>query len=202
MFFPQQATLPHQKPLNATISLTHDFAHVNFLIDLTTSTLDWQDLLPNLIPENKGHLLIGWGEKQVYMTTPTWADLRASVAISALMINTPSIMHVHYLPYHPNQQLHVTPLLLSDASVATIEQQIVNSFATGANKQNNTPQLLSPGYGANDQFYYAEGSYNLFSTCNTWVGNILHKAGISVSRWTPFSYNVIYSIPASLKGRT
>lgn len=201
MLFPaHQSGLPTERS-NHTLSLTHDFAHVNFMIDLSMSNTDWQHLLPDLVPVNEGFLLVGWGEKQVYMTTPTWADLRASVAVSALMIDTPATLHLHYLPYPPNQHLQVTPLLLSDASVNTIEQQILNSFATAEYETSDTPQLLSKGYGANDQFYYALGDYNLFTTCNTWIGDILKKAEVPVSRWTPFSYNVIYSIPASFKGR-
>lgn len=200
MLFPKHQTPLFTQQSNSTISLTHDFAHANFMIDLSKSTTDWQKLLPELVPSNEGYLLIGWGEKQVYMTTPTWADLRASVAITALMINTPGLLHVHYLPYAPDQQLQVTPLLLNDASVKSIEQQILDSFATPQYQKSTRPHLLAQGYGANDHFYYAVGNYNLFTTCNTWIGKILKQAEVPVSRWTPFSYNVIYSIPASFKG--
>jgi hypothetical protein len=39
----------------------------------------------------------------------------------------------------------------------------------------------------------------LFNTCNTWAGDVLRQSGIPVSRWTPFSYNVVYSIPVEMK---
>lgn len=199
MLFPANQSQSLLKPSNDTISLTHDFAHVNFMIDLSKSSVDWQNLLPDLVPINEGYLLVGWGEKQVYMTTPTWSDLRASVAFTALMVNTPGTLHLQYLPDAPNQYLEVTPLLLSTASVNTIEQQIFDSFATANYEKSDTPQLLSQGYGTNDQFYYALGKYNLFTTCNTWIGEILNKAKVPISRWTPFSYNVIHSIPPSFK---
>lgn len=202
MLFPthQYLSSPLHKT-NNTIALTHDIAHANFLIDLSTSTTDWQRLLPDLVPEKSGYLLAGWGEEEVYTQTPNWSDLRASSAFKALLMNTPGTLYFRYFPEAPNQYLQVTPLWLDDTTLQTIESEIMNSFATANYQKSPTPVFHSPGYGTNDQFYYALGKYNLFTTCNTWVGEILEKANVPVSPWTPFSYNIVYSIPASFKGQ-
>jgi uncharacterized protein (TIGR02117 family) len=49
-------------------------------------------------------------------------------------------------------------------------------------------------YGSNDAFYEANGSYDLFETCNTWSGRGLKRAGVTVSRWTPFDFNVVWQL--------
>ena len=51
------------------------------------------------------------------------------------------------------------------------------------------------GYDANDAFYEALGGYNAFETCNTWAGRGLRQAGLPVSRWTPFDFNVLWDLP-------
>jgi uncharacterized protein (TIGR02117 family) len=55
--------------------------------------------------------------------------------------------------------------------------------------------INAPGYGYNDAFYEAKGTYNLFHTCNVWTGNGLKKAGVKVALWTPFEKSVFRQLP-------
>ncbi len=195
MFFPVNDSVVYHKTDKPAIALTHDLAHVNILIDLSQSSTPWQTLVPDIVSQRRGYLLVGWGDRQTYLSTPSWSDLSLGVASQALLYNTPSALHLRYLPEKDRLRATVTPLWVSETVSRRIEEAIVHYFATGEGEQTNTPVLLAPGYDAGDRFYYAQGKYNLFHTCNSWVGEVLRQSGVPVSRWTPFSYNVVYSIP-------
>ena len=197
----QKNNQPGSSQINQSIYLTHDLAHVNFLIDLSHSAIEWHQLIPELVPGKKGHLLIGWGDQQTYQSTPDWSDLKVSVALQALLMNTPSVLHLRYLPDNQYLRVSIVKLLIDAETSRALEKNILNSFGDD-NKQMTPvikPRLLASGYDVNDRFYHTSGSYNLFKTCNTWVGDVLRQSGIPVSYWTPLSYNVIYSIPATFK---
>lgn len=170
------------------ISVTYGLAHTNILIDLSQASTQWHQLLPELVPNKEGLLLIGWGDRETYQSTPTWADLKVWVAFKALFVHTPSVLHVRYLPYSSSLLDPVISLEISAVMAKKIESNILNSF------KDNVPVMLSSGYGNSDRFYYSKGSYHLFNTCNTWTGDVLRQSGVEISAWTPFSYNVIHSL--------
>ena len=177
---------------STTILIQYGLAHTNIVISLSRSSLDWEILLPDLVPNQikgqEGYLLVGWGDKETYQSTPNWGDLKASVAIRALLINTPSALHVRYLDDLARVENSVIPLKLNQAISDAVEKRILSSF------RNDKPEILSSGYDAGDRFYYSKGKYNIFNTCNTWTGDVLRQSGVNMSLWTPFSYNVVHSL--------
>lgn len=193
MLFPTPAMHNNEQSTIRYISLTRDLAHANIMLDLSRSSIAWHTLLPDLIPAKQGYLLIGWGDQTLYQSTPTWADLEISVAAKALFMNTPAVLHFYYLPSLEGFQGEKVTLNIDTTTSQAIEQHILQTF------QHNPPRLSSAGYTEYDRFYYAKGEYNILITCNTWIGNILQQSGVSISRWTPFSYNVIHGIPDKLK---
>ncbi|MGZ4958561.1 MAG: DUF2459 domain-containing protein [Methylomonas sp.] len=54
--------------------------------------------------------------------------------------------------------------------------------------ESGKPQMIAHSTHPAGLFYAAQSEYNLFHTCNTWVANALHSAGLSVS-----GDNVIFS---------
>ncbi|MGJ0485243.1 MAG: DUF2459 domain-containing protein [Methylomicrobium sp.] len=54
--------------------------------------------------------------------------------------------------------------------------------------ESGKPQIIAHSTHPTGLFYAAHSEYNLFHTCNTWVANALHNAGLSVS-----DNNVIFS---------
>ncbi len=193
MLFPANKSQVMQHSNDSAVLLTHDLAHVNILIDLPKSSIDWKTLMPEVIPSKQGYLLVGWGDKQTYQSTPNWSDLTASVALQALFLKTPSALHARYLPTINNLRSSIIQLEINEQTSKSIEQNVLKAFP------NSIPQVVSVGYGDTDRFYQSSGSYHLFNTCNTWAGDVLRQSGVPVSRWTPFSYNVVHSIPADFK---
>lgn len=194
MLFPTPITQNNDQANKSYVSLTRNLAHANIMLDLSRTSIDWQALLPDLIPaKQQGYLLVGWGDQEIYKNTPTWAELKPSIAFNALFINTPAVLHFTYLPNSDSLRGETVTLHMNITTSQAIEQHIFQTF------QHSPPQMAALGYGANDRFYYALGKYNVFNTCNTWIGNVLRQSGMSISRWTPFSYNVIHGIPDPLK---
>ena len=164
--------------------------HSDIVINLETSTVPWKEHLPNLLKsKDKGFLSFGWGDQETYLNTPTWDDLRVSTALKALFINTPSLMHVTYLK-RINRFRHIKAISITKEQHKRLEKNILRSFGKEV-------KFYHKGYRHNDKFYYSKpnNNYNIINTCNTWTGESLYDANISVSRWTPFAYNVIYSLP-------
>ena len=171
-----------------TIYILYSSMHSDIVINLEKSVLPWKKYLPELLKsKNKGFISFGWGDKETYLNTPTWNDLKLSTALNALFINTPSLMHVTYLKTI-HRFKYLKAIEITKEQHKQLEENILKSFG-------NEIKIYQKGYRYNDKFYDSEDKYNIINTCNTWTGKSLYDANISVSRWTPFSYNVIYSLP-------
>jgi uncharacterized protein (TIGR02117 family) len=100
-----------------------------------------------------------------------------------------SLMHAdHDLAPRPNE--FQRPIVLSHEQYARLAAFMRESFQRDA--QGRTIPLLRRGYGANDMFYEANGSYNAFITCNEWTGRALRRAGVRTGLWTPLSQSIMW----------
>lgn len=186
--FPTSPPTPTQQ--NRTIYLLYDEIHTDIIIKLSESTLAWEKILPELLHQSKrGYLVLGWGDRETYLTTPTWDKLKPMVAFKALFINTPSMMHLQHL-YRISHLRHLIPISLSQAQQQIIEAQLRATLG-------ETPRFVQRGYWSRDAFYDSPYPYNLFHTCNTWSGDILREANVSMSYWTPLSSNLVHVLKKS-----
>jgi uncharacterized protein (TIGR02117 family) len=162
--------------------------HSDIIIDINHSNRDWKKVFPRVLKKDSGgYLEFGWGDKDTYLNTPLWSDLKLLIALKALFINTPSLIHlIHF--NHINDFSHIKKVRLTEKQYLELEKRILKSFG-------NKPIFISYGYWDIDAFYASIYKYNLFNTCNTWTGDILREVNITMSYWTPFSYTVISSLP-------
>ena len=135
-------------------------------------------------------LAIGWGDKGFYLDTPTWAELSPKVAVKAMLLPSPTAMHV-------TEHLAVDPtwsrIDLTDRQLADLWVYIENSFDTSDG--GSITELTGKGYTARDRFYEANGNYSLFITCNTWVNKALREIGVKTAVWTPMDKGVLRYLP-------
>ena len=183
-------TLFPTEPLNEIqdkkIYILYNEMHTDIILKLTKNNKKWNRLFP-LKYKEKGYLAFGWGDKETYLNTPTWNRLKISTILKALFINTPSLMHVSY--YSDIKRFkNIKIITLSKQQLQELEKSILKSF----NFENNQ---YYKAYANNDLFYPSTHQYNLFHTCNTWTGDRLREANITMSYWTPLSQNVISSLP-------
>ena len=167
--------------------------HTDLVFPIRSTAIDWSRVFPlaNAVapPPDVEFVAVGWGDREFYLHTPTWADLTVSRALGAVSGLNPSLLHVTWLK---RDQLS-TPdgrgayvLRLSQTQYASLIAHVRARLPDG-----RAVPLPATGYGRQDAFYEATGSYGPFETCNTWTGRGLRDAGLPMGRWTPFDYNVV-----------
>ena len=139
------------------------------------------------------YIYIGWGERDFYLNTPTWRDVRPGPLLRAA-VGGPAALHVEYGPapdlagLEPNYAI----LRLTPAEYADLARFILSY--TQAGPDGRALRINAPGYGPYDAFYEAGGSFSLFNTCNTWTAHALAAAGQAVPRWTNLAWFVLHHL--------
>ncbi len=109
------------------------------------------------------YLAIGWGDKDFYLNTPSFSDLKVKTAFNALFLDSPTLLHI---TKYQKVQNNWTKIQITEEQLICIKRNILMYF----NESDTKP---IQGYGSMDFFYQAKGSYSCFFTCNSWVNSIL-----------------------------
>lgn len=127
----------------------------------------------------------GWGDRDFYLNTPRWQDIRPGTALSALVGSGDTLVHVDELgDFVPDENWR--PIRLRAHEYARLHAYIAATLRPG-------PAI--PGYTPTDRFYPARGRYSAQNTCNVWTGGALKAAGVRTGIWTPFAGDVMRWIP-------
>ncbi len=165
--------------------------HSDIILPLQSGTQDWTTDFPSsdfqLDPYEATHVAIGWGERNFYLHTPTWSDLKISTAAKALLIPSDTVMHVE-MTVRPEYGDRYRSVQVSQTQYESITAFVNQSFARDEN--GNVRQIENERYGNYDAFYEAHGKYHAFRTCNCWVGEAMRAGGIRVGRFTPLPKSV------------
>lgn len=125
------------------------------------------------------YLAFGWGDKGFYLDTPTWAELRVSVALKAMFLPSPTAMH---LTEHDEVLEKWGRADLTEEQLSELIEYIRSSFRL--DEQGRPILIPNRGYTPRDQFYEALGNYSCFKTCNRWVNRGLQKIDVKTAIWT------------------
>ena len=164
--------------------------HYDFLLPLTPEVIATFSFVeeagvPIRHPEARW-LSVGWGSEAFYTQTGTYADLSLPVIWRAATGDS-SVLRFEVLgtlPEHPA----IRPITLDTAQFGALVAELAD--ATGPQPR----ALDAEGHSATDAFYAAEGRFDLFRTCNTWVADRLRAAGLPMGVWTPTPYAVTLSL--------
>lgn len=169
-----------------TIYLISNGIHLDFI--LNRNQIDEAFLADLNIPKTVKYVAFGWGDKDFYLHTPTWAELKTSTLVNALFLKSESAMHVTSY-YYKSEKFVALPLC--DSQIKDLNVYIESSFI-----KNNNGKIVSigEGYGKNDRFYEAVGSYNAIKTCNEWVNIGLKKVKVKTAIWSPFDKGIFYHL--------
>jgi uncharacterized protein (TIGR02117 family) len=132
------------------------------------------------------YLAFGWGDKGFYLDTPTWADLKASTAIKAMLLPSPTAVHV---TGHEAVGSDWAYLEVDQRQIDLLNDFIAVAFRLDAD--GDPIHIDDSGYGDNDEFYEATGSYNALYTCNNWVNEGLKTIGVKTALWSPSEWGVM-----------
>ncbi|UOE42259.1 TIGR02117 family protein [Chryseobacterium suipulveris] len=177
---------------NVEIFILTNGVHTDLVVPIKSAEYDWSKEIrfENTLSKREDfkYLAIGWGDKGFYLETPTWAELKPSVAVKAAFWLSESAMHCTFY-----DQMQVgkdcKSIQLTSQQYQDLIKFINDKFDRDAN---GNPILIKTDavYGKNDAFYDAKGSYSFLQTCNTWSNNGLKAAGQKAALWTPSDFGI------------
>ena len=127
-------------------------------------------------------IAFGWGDRDFFIATRTWRDLRPRTAFVALTGLGRGAMHVEYLA---RPQDYVSQRL--DVSLPQYQRLVAGLRAGFARDAGGRPiRIDDPGYFDTDAFYEGTGRYTAWLTCNEWIRRVLAGAGVRTAAWAPF----------------
>ncbi len=165
--------------------------HTELVLPLTTPVKDWRPIFPVTDIPASGrpytHVAVSWGEREVFLNTPTWADLRVTTALGALL-GGDALLHVaHYVRPAPGPDNR--PLRLTAGQYARLVGAVEAATPPAARRAKHR------GYADWDVFYDAPGRYDSRRTCNQWTSDTLAAAGVRTGWWTPLAGGVMKWLP-------
>ena len=172
--------------------------HTGIVMPIVTAHKDWRTTFPSAArPRPDGrmptHVAVGWGEKEVFLNTPTWGDMKAKTALRIVFGGGEGLMRVgHYIrpaPSNSHRTLRLRPAEYRRL-VARIEATLPPLAAGEARVSHRSFEEGAANYDA-------LGRYTLANTCNQWVGDTLAHAGVRMGRWTPLAGGVMKWVPAA-----
>lgn len=176
----------HEPADGVTIYLASNGVHTGIVVPMSAAGVDWRtrarptDLSdPSLAGQ---WLIFGWGDRDFYLNTPTWREVRPGTALSALVGSGKTLVHVYHLgAFYADTDTR--PMRLRADEYRRLAAFIEASFSK--------TREVSPGYGARDVFYAGRGNYNVLRTCNVWTGNAMKAAGVRTAVWSPFTDGIM-----------
>lgn len=177
-----------------------DAVHAEFVFPINNRIMDWSSLMLatdfRSPPVVASHVSLGWGERDFYLRTPRWMNFDLAVGLKAVAYSEKTVLHVYRLASPRGYSWH-RRLELSETQYRDLVDYVLSSLRL----TNNMPVVLEgEGYGPNDAFYEAEGTYSPFMTCNEWVNRGLRSAGLNSALWSPFSFGVKWALPKQPPG--
>lgn len=139
------------------------------------------------------YAIIGWGSRKFYLETETWDDLRVSTVCYALSGFDQTTVHVRLIsgmdwPKDASRKIRISPDQFAKLGVHIVSSFRLDSVGKGI-------PIAGANYRNDDAFLEGQGNYNLFRTCNVWVGEGLEKAGVRVGVWTVTPKALFASLP-------
>lgn len=164
--------------------------HTDIIFPIITDVVDWRERFPLSRfagrTDQATHISFGWGNRTFYLETPTWADLRVSSALKA-MLPSPTVMHVGL---HNRRMIEYEG---KSVRITAEEYQRLVDFVMSSFETDNAGQVVlisGKSYGELDLFFEATGKYHLFNTCNGWAGRAIRTGGVKVGWFTPLPKTV------------
>lgn len=184
----------YDEPKDIALYLMSNGVHTDIVMPVHSIMVNWEQYFSfqNTLSKDTTYQYvgIGWGDKGFYLETPTWADLKFSVAFKAVTGLGNSAIHATYFSNAPQEGAQCKKFMVSKSQYQQLIAYIISSLDLDKNgKSINVPTEAE--YGQSDAFYEAKGSYSMFHTCNSWTNNALKSGGMKAVVWTAFDKPLI-----------
>ncbi len=173
------------------IMVTSTAIHGDLVLPIRNETMDWRKHFSpsDFVGDVSGatHMSIGWGNKEFYVDTPTWGDVKVGTVFRAMFWPSETCMHVIML----NRSDISSSARKTKVSQEQYRRLIGYILDTFQRDESGRFLLIKGGaHDTNDAFYYALGNYHAFNTCNCWVGRGLNATGVKTGWFTPLPKTV------------
>jgi len=161
-------------------------SHTEIIMKVAPFKEEYFKAFPKLLKNNpNGYIAFSYGDRDFMMDENGFDDLNTSLALRGLFVDTPALIKVgHYGNFVRDNCQEV---MISTACLTQLKESILNSFLLKEGKTVRYHDRYKRYY---VYYYKAKNKYNLFHTCNTWSGDRLREAGISMPYWTPLAENI------------
>ena len=140
----------------------------------------------------------GWGERDFFLNTPTWADFDLWTGVNSILWQDDVLLRVQPVGGRP------TGPQVRELAVTEEEYDAVVGFIRSSIRWTDDgkivpvfdaePQPHGSAYDPSGIFIEARGTYSMFYTCNEWVNDGLKHAGIGGALWSPFPQGVMWQV--------
>jgi uncharacterized protein (TIGR02117 family) len=180
------------------ITVTSTAIHADLVLPIRTELIDWsQHLSASHFTGDVSratHVAFGWGNKEFFVDTRTYDDLKAGTVVRAVFWPSATCLHVEMWNDGVGPEGSRKTRLSRDQYRRLVEH-VLGTFRRDAGGRFS---LIEGGaYGTTDAFYHAHGHYHALNTCNCWVGRGLKAAGVRAGWFTPLPRTVSLYMPAA-----
>jgi len=169
------------------ILVINNGVHVDLVLPIDEPTFRWIDRFYStdflVFEPQSRYAVFGWGNRQFYMETETWDDLKFSNVFYAFAGLGETVVHVELCGDLFWSLERSRKIRLSPDQFKRLCEYLLSSFQKKSGDGSFIP-IAKAHYRSRDAFYEGTGHYNLFRTCNVWAGSGLAKAGVRVGYWT------------------
>jgi uncharacterized protein (TIGR02117 family) len=184
-------------PDGVEVVFTSTAVHADVVLPIANQTVDWREHLPAKCfagdVSRATQVRFGWGNKQFYIATPTWGDLKVSTVLEALFWPSESCMHV--VMERRQDLASGRAVRISVEQYERLVRFVKESFVE--DEGGRFVLIEGAAYGPRDAFFEAHGRYHCFNTCNCWVGRAMRASGIRCGWFTPLPKTVLLYLPDS-----
>lgn len=166
------------------IYLKSNGVHTDIVVPVKNEIKDWTTdikyLQTTANDSTMQFVAFGWGNKDFYLNTPEWSDLKFTTAFKAAFHIGETAMHTQfYNTLSENEKCR--KIEISKAEYQKLADYISASFSR--NVFGKTQWISGEHYNQHDAFYEANGKYDLFNTCNSWTNSALKNSNQKAVVW-------------------
>ena len=112
-------------------------AHTDFVLPISNGVYNWSAMVSteNTVAKDTAmqFVAMGWGNKDFFLNTPEWSDLKLSTAFNALFTPSDAAMHVSFRKTKPKIGEECKAVMISREQYTVLVLYIQNSFVKERN---------------------------------------------------------------------
>lgn len=181
-----------EEPSNGIpIMLATNGVHTELVLPIDHNGKDWRIVFPGAGDPIKGksptHIAIGFGERDVFLNTPTFYDMKLSTALNVATSGGAGMIRIIPLR-NPKTSANRRAFTVSDDQYAKLAAALEADLAPVSTGE---PRMFETSSYDRGRYYLSLQRYTLINTCNQWTSDRLAMAGVRTGWFTPFSGGVM-----------